>query len=115
MATATVSYNKVPEGGNIALTFCLDSATRIGYCFRTRNGSDGINIIMRSSSGFTLTSGDIDTELSIEIYYGMQRMNTENSETQFYYVWKKDDVALSNISYKKIETDDSGGVIGGNK
>ena len=108
VASATISNTIIPEGGNIVLSYHISQASRSANCFKIRNGSDGINIIMRSSSGSTLTSGDIDTELSVEIYYGMQQMNTEDSEIQFYYVWKKDDVALSNISYKKIETDDSG-------
>ena len=108
LATATVSYQKVPEGGSLALTFCFDTATRTTYCFRNRNGADGINIILRSSSGSTLTSGDTNTELSIEVYYGMQLVNGENSKNQLYYVWKKDNIALSNISYKEINIDDSG-------
>ena len=108
VASATISNTIIPEGGNIVLSYHISQASRSANCFKIRNGSDGINIIMRSSSGSTLTSGDIDTELSVEIYYGMQQMNTEDSEIQFYYVWKKDDVALSNISYKKIEIDDSG-------
>ena len=62
---------------------------------------------MRSSSGYTLISGDTETELSIEVYYGMQQMNMDNSETKFYYVWKQDGVALSNIEVKHfIENSD---------
>lgn len=98
LAHAVVSHERIPEGGNIQLTFKIDYATRDCFCFKTRNGSDGVNIILRSSSGSTLTSGDAETELSTEVYYGSQLMNGEDSETQFYYVWKKDNEALSSIS-----------------
>lgn len=97
-AIAVVSKESVPDGGNIKLTFKIGQATRDCFCFKTRNGSDGVNIILRSSSGSTLTSGDAETELSTEVYYGSQLMNGEDSEIQFYYVWKKDNEALSSIS-----------------
>ena len=98
IASAVISNSIVPEGGNIVLTYIISQATRSANCFKVRNGSDGINIVMRSSSGYTLTNGDIDTELSVDLYYGMQLMNGEDSENQFYYVWKKDGEALSNIN-----------------
>ena len=97
-ATAVVSKESVPDGGNIKLTFKIGQATRDCFCFKTRNGSDGVNIVLRSSSGSTLSNRDTKTELSTEVYYGSQLMNGEDSETQFYYVWKKDNEALSSIS-----------------
>ena len=97
LAWAVVSYTRIPEGGNIQLAFKIDYASRDGMCFRTKVGSDGITIIMNSSSGTTLTLGDTETELSVDVYYGTQLMNYDNSETSFYYVWKKDGVALSSI------------------
>ena len=97
LAWAVVSYTRIPEGGNIQLAFKIDYASREGLCFRTKVGSDGITIIMNSSSGSALTSGDTETELSVDVYYGTQLMNYDNSETSFYYVWKKDGVALSSI------------------
>jgi len=100
LAHAVVSYERIPEGGNIQLTFKIDYAMRDCFCFKTRNGSDGINIILRSSSGDTLTTGDIETELSVEIFYGTQQMNSDELENSFYYVWKKDDIALSSITQK---------------
>lgn len=100
VASAIISNTIVPEGGNIVLSYHIGQASRSANCFKIRNGSDGINIVMRSSSGYTLTSGDTETELSIEVYYGMQQMNTDNSKTEFYYVWKQDGVALSNIEVK---------------
>ncbi len=97
LAWAVVSYARIPEGGNIQLAFKIDYASRDGMCFRTKVGSDGITIIMNSSSGTTLTLGDTETELSVDVYYGTQLMNYDNSETSFYYVWKKDGIALSSI------------------
>lgn len=108
IASAIIANSIVPEGGNIVLTYHIGRATRTANCFKTRNGSDGINVIMRSSSGTSLMSGDTETDLTTEIYYGTQLMNSKESETQFYYVWKKDGVALSNISISSINlVDDS--------
>ena len=59
---------------------------------------------MRSSSGSSLMAGDISTELTTDIFYGTQLMNGEDSNTDFYYVWKKDGVALSEINISKIRT-----------
>ena len=103
IASAVISNTIVPEGGNIVLSYHISQASRSANCFKIRNGSDGINIVMRSSSGSTLTSGDVDTELSIDIFYGQQQMNSENSKNDFFYVWKKDNVALSNIQISEIK------------
>lgn len=107
IASAIISNTIVPEGSNIVLSYHIGQASRSANCFKIRNGSDGINIVMRSSSGDTLMSGDIDTELSIDIFYGQQQMNLDDSKTQFYYVWKKDGIALSNIKIKQFETVDN--------
>lgn len=107
IASATISNSIVPEGGNIVLTYHIGYATRSANCFKTRNGSDGINVIMRSSSGMSLMSGDTETELTTEVFYGTQLMNDEDSETQFFYVWKKDGVALSNIQVSSVELIDN--------
>lgn len=107
IASATISNSIVPEGGNIVLTYHIGYATRSANCFKTRNGSDGINVIMRSSSGMSLMSGDTETELTTEVFYGAQLMNDEDSETQFFYVWKKDGVALSNIQVSSVELIDN--------
>ena len=102
IASATISNTIVPEGGNIVLTYHIGYATRSANCFKTRNGSDGINVIMRSSSGMSLMSGDTETELTTEVFYGTQLMNGAESNTQFYYVWKKDGVALSEIKVSSV-------------
>ena len=107
IASAVISNTIVPEGGNIVLSYHISQASRSANCFKIRNGSDGINIVMRSSSGSTLTNGDIDTELSIDIFYGQQQMNSENSKNDFFYVWKKDNIALSNIQISEIKIEEN--------
>jgi hypothetical protein len=110
IATATVNYKNVPLGGNIAITFCMDSATRTAYCFYQRIGQDTINIIMRSSSGSTLTTGDLSTNLSVEVWSGRIQLNDDSATEKFYYLWKKDGKAMSsfkqlrNISVTDLDT-----------
>ena len=101
-AIATIGYDKVPEGGNVAITFCFHSATRTAYCFRQRNGQDSINIVMRSSSGSTLTTGDLSTTLSADLYYGMRLANEGEEEQKYFYVWKENGVALSSFKRRII-------------
>ena len=101
-AIATIGYDKVPEGGNVAITFCLHSATRTAYCFRQRNGQDSINIVMRSSSGSTLTTGDLSTTLSADLYYGMRLANEGEEEQKYFYVWKENGVALSSFKRRIV-------------
>lgn len=106
-AYAVVGYQKVQEGGSLKLTFKMNQAMRDGFCFRTRNGSDGVNIVLESSSGDSLTSGDTNTELATNVYFGSQLVNAEN---KYYYVWKKDNVALSQLkvrSISQIENEDT--------
>lgn len=107
IASATISYDKVPEGGNLSIIFCIDAATRQTICFRIRNGSDGTNVVLRSSSGTALTNGDTETELSVEIYYGQQQINGDNTTKEFFYVWKKDGVALSSILEKVLTQEEN--------
>ena len=109
IASITIPQDKIPEGGSIKITFKIDQASREAYCFKTKNGSDGINIVIRSSSGNILTSGDTETELSAEVYYGAQLMNGIDSNEKFYYVWKKDGVALSEAKEKIVIEDNSSG------
>ena len=60
---------------------------------------DSVSINLRSSSGTVLTNGDLSTDLSVEIVYGTQVVNNEESELSFYYVWKRNDTALSSLPY----------------
>lgn len=110
LAKLVIANEKIPLGGSAAITFQIDTATRTAYCFRNKNGADGINIILRSTSGSTLVSGDTETELSAEVYYGTQLMN---GETELFYVWKQDDVALSTLvqTETKMEDQEDGDII----
>lgn len=106
IASAIIGSDKIQVGGNVAITFCMDSATRTAYCFKVKNGQDGVNIVLRSSSGYTLTTGDLSTILNAEIYYGINLMNGDNSERTYYYVWKKDKKALSFFKKAKVVTEE---------
>ena len=106
IASATIGSDKIQVGGNVAITFCIDSAPRTAYCFKVKNGQDGVNIVLRSSSGYTLTTGDLSTILNAEIYYGINLMNGDNSERTYYYVWKKDRKALSSFKKEKVVTEE---------
>ena len=108
-AIATISYDKISVGGNVAITFCMDSATRTAYCFYQRVGQDTINIIMRSSSGSTLTTGDLSTILSVEVWSGRIQLNDDLATEKFYYLWKKDGKAMSSFKQlRNISTTDLG-------
>lgn len=98
-AYGVVSNELIKEGGSLRITFKLDSATRDSFCFKNRNGADSIIVSIKSSSGDTLTSGDINTELTAQVYFGSQLMNETE---QYYYVWKKDDVAISTLKVKTV-------------
>lgn len=109
-AYAVVANTRIATGDSIRITFKMDSAMRDAFCFKTRNGTNGIVIVIDSTSGDTLVSGDISTILSVRVQYGMQLMNGEDSKQTFYYVWKVDDVALSTLKRQIIveKTDEEG-------
>lgn len=98
-AYAVVGNSLVKEGGSLRITFKLDTATRDAFCFKTRNGADSIIVSISSSSGDTLTSGDVKTDLEAQVFFGSQLMNETE---QYYYVWKKDNIAISSIKVRTI-------------
>ena len=104
IASLTFTHSKLKEGESVVIEYHIGQAVRSAQCFKIKNGADGINVIMRSSSGSSLMAGDISTELTTDIFYGTQLMNGEDSNTDFYYVWKKDGIALSEINISKIRT-----------
>ena len=113
IATLSISSKKIPVGGNVLLTFHKDAATRICHCFKNTIGADGVNVVLRSTSGMTLTAEDTDTELSVEVFRGVRQVNTPEGEQandlKYYYVWKKDEVALSTVftlGYEEIVSED---------
>ena len=84
-ASLTIPSEKVSDEG-LVLTYQINNVTRSASCFKKEAGLDGINIIIRSSSGETLVQGDTQTELFVEIYYGAQLVNYDNSGAEFFYV-----------------------------
>ena len=103
IASLTFIHSKLKEGESVVVEYHIGQAVRSAQCFKIKNGADGINVIMRSSSGSSLMTGDISTELNTDIYYGTQLMNDTNSKTEFFYVWKKDGIALSEINISSIK------------
>lgn len=103
IASLTFIHSKLKEGESVIIEYHIGQAVRSAQCFKIKNGADGINVIMRSSSGSSLMTGDISTELNTDIYYGTQLMNDTNSKTEFFYVWKKDGIALSEINISSIK------------
>ena len=96
-SSLTLPNSKVPEGGQVLIRYIIDKAIRTAFAFKIKNGSDSINIIIRSSSGNSFINGEGETILSTELYYGPQIVNDNSSSSIYYYVWKEDGVALSTI------------------
>ena len=103
-ASIIIPSSKIPSGKNIILTFGLNSAHRTSYCYKTKSGQDGVNVILRSSSGSILANSDTSTILKTEIYYGSQLVNENITDNSFYYVWKKDGKSLSIIDINETES-----------
>ena len=96
-STITIPSAIIEVGGQINIKYNILKATRNAFCFRTRNGVDGIIVNIESSSGDSFTNGDIRTILTTKMYFGSQLVNSEDSSVQYYYVWKKDGAAMKSI------------------
>ena len=94
-STIIIPHSRVPEGGQIAIRYQLGKAVRTAFAFKSRNGADSIIVVLRSSAGVSFINGEGSTDLSAELYFGSQLAN--NGSTDYYYVWKKDDVAMSKL------------------
>lgn len=103
VASLTIPSEKVSNEG-LVLTYQINNVTRSASCFKKEAGLDGINIIIRSSSGETLVQGDTQTELFVEIYYGAKLVNYDNSGAEFFYVWKKNNSPLETINVDNENT-----------
>jgi len=99
-STIIIPHSRVPEGGQITIRYQLGKAVRTAFAFKSRNGADSITVVLRSSAGVSFINGEGSTDLSAELYFGSQIMN--DGSTSYYYVWKKDDVAMSKL---RISTD----------
>ena len=105
-STITVPHTRVPDGGQITLRFQLNKASRTAFLFKNKNGADSISVVIRSSTGTAFINGEGSAELSAELYFGAQLMNGESATSNYYYVWKKDGIALStiNVGMKDVDT-----------
>ena len=52
-------------------------------------------MVLRSSAGVSFINGEGSTDLTAELYFGSQLVN--DGTVPYYYVWKKDSVALSEL------------------
>lgn len=102
-SSLTLPNSKVPEGGQVLIRYIVDKAMRTAFAFKIKNGSDSINVIIRSSSGNSFINGEGETILSTELYYGSQIVNDSSSSSIYYYVWKEDGVALSTIKLPNFD------------
>lgn len=96
IAKVTLSSTKVPLGGKVEISFHIDEAARSVECSHNQVGESAMNIIIRSSSGDTLTYGDVETYLTTEIYFGSQEA-TDSYDSLFYF-WKKNGEKLTQIN-----------------
>lgn len=94
-STITISHTCIAEGGQVALRFQIDKAVRTAFAFKSRNGADSIIVVLRSSAGVSFINGEGSTDLTAELYFGSQLAN--DGTVPYYYVWKKDGVALSEL------------------
>lgn len=94
-STIIIPHSRVPEGGQIAIRYQLGKAVRTAFAFKSRNGADSITVVLRSSAGVSFINGEGSTDLSAELYFGSQLAN--DGSTTYYYLWKKDDVAMSKL------------------
>lgn len=104
-STITVPHTKVEEGGQIALRFQLNKASRTAFVFKTKTGADSVSVVVRSSTGTSFINGEGSANLTAELYFGAQKMNGDDAVNTYYYVWKKDGVALSTINIEEKDPD----------
>ena len=102
-SSLTLPNSRVPEGGQVLIRYIVDKAIRTAFAFKIKNGSDSINVIIRSSSGNSFINGEGETILNTELYYGSQIVNDSSSSSIYYYVWKENGVALSTIKLPNFD------------
>ena len=97
-STITIPHTRVPEGGQVIVKYTVNGVSRTAFVQKNRTGSANYLTVLRSSNGTTFLNGEGQTVLSIELYYGSQLMNGADAETQYYYLWKKDDTPLTSLT-----------------
>ena len=103
-STITIPSAIIEVGGQINIKYNILKATRNAFCFKTRNGVDSVIVNIESSSGDSFTNGDINTFLTAQLYFGTQLVNSDSETTQYYYVWKKDGIAMKQIALSYNES-----------
>ena len=104
----TIPSSIIEVGGQINITYQILGVSRNALCFKTKNGVDSVVTNIDSSSGTSFTNGDINTFLTAQLYFGAQLVNDGSETTQYYYVWKKDGIAMKQIA---LSYDESGDII----
>lgn len=104
-STITIPSAIIEVGGQINIKYNILKATRNAFCFKTRNGVDGVIVNIESSSGDSFTNGDIRTVLTTKMYFGSQLVNSDDASIQYYYVWKKDGAAMKSIVSPRLGED----------
>ena len=103
-STITIPSAIIEVGGQINIKYQILKATRNAFCFKTKNGVDSVIVNIESSSGDSFTNGDVNTVLTAQLYFGSQLVNGDNETTQYYYVWKKDGIAMKQIALSYNES-----------
>lgn len=102
----TIPSSIIEIGGQVNITYQILGVSRNALCFKTKNGVDSVIVNIDSSSGTSFTNGDVNTFLTAQLYFGTQLVNGDSETTQYYYVWKKDGIAMKQIALSYNESGD---------
>ena len=94
-----VYRNDVPEGEELYLRYSYEKAFRTCNVFRPKNGANSINTVIKSSEGNMFKNGNVDTELSVEVYDGATLLNGPG--TKYGYIWFQDGKAVERMLNQK--------------
>lgn len=100
----TIPSSIIEIGGQVNITYQILGVSRNALCFKTKNGVDSVIVNIESSGGDSFTNGDVNTFLTAQLYFGSQLVNGDNETTQYYYVWKKDGIAMKQIALSYNES-----------
>lgn len=95
----SISRDEIPEGEEIYLRYSYEKASRTCNIFRPKNGKNNIITVIKSSEGNVFKNGNINTELSVEVYEGTILINGEN--TKFGYLWFQGNKPIESLINKK--------------
>lgn len=110
-AQITIPSSRVPEGDQIIIRYQLGSASRTAFAFKIKNGADTISTQIVSTEGNIFKNGNIETQLTVNLYEGAQLINGEG--TAYGYLWEKNGKVLENtldriyLNQKTIQVHDN--------